>query len=119
MGGDMTKIGGYAQDKDIFKKLHKLDKRNNFMTVKRKFKIVGVAVSSWHTEFSIKDYEHENNENKMSPEAFFHHIGGLCGKELEEINGLEFEVVLPVKKVKKREDDSLDLCGKIIGGNRK
>jgi hypothetical protein len=49
----------------------------------------------------------------MSPEAFFHHIGGLRDKELDEINGLEFEVILP-GKTQKRDFDPLDICGDVI-----
>lgn len=86
--------------------------------MKRKFKITKVEVGSWHTEFSITDLEHDNKENSMSPEAFFHHIGGLCGKDLEKIKGLEFEVVLPIDKAQKQKNDSLDLCGKVLTGQK-
>lgn len=81
----------------------------------RKFKIIEANAGSWHTTFSIKDLDHDNNENLMSPEAFFHHIGEMCGKHLDGIRGLEFEIILPGEEQDKKFDPLL-LCGKTIGG---
>ncbi len=79
-----------------------------------KFKVTKVEVGSWTTSFSIKNLGHANEENSMSATAFFHHLGGLCGKELSEIKGLEFEIILPVDETLKKSFDPLDLCGKTI-----
>ena len=81
---------------------------------KRKFKITQVEVGSWSTSFSITDMDHANSVNSMSPEAFFHHIGGLCGLSLGALRGFEFTVTLP-GRIKSKKDDPLTLCGKTIG----
>lgn len=81
---------------------------------KRKFKMTKAEVGNWNTDFSISDLEHKNNENSMSPQAFFHHIGELCGKNLGDIKGLEFEIILPGDEERKIDNDPLDLCGKTI-----
>lgn len=39
--------------------------------MERKFKITEVTVHAFSTRFSIKDLDHKNKENLMSPEAFF------------------------------------------------
>lgn len=80
---------------------------------KRKFKIKDVEVHSFCTSFSISDLGHTNKQNAMSPEAFIHCIGALFGKHLEELKGLEFEILIPEGA---REDGSLDLCGKKLTG---
>ena len=81
--------------------------------IKRKFKITKVEVYNCSTSFDIIDLNHKNKKNLMSPQAFIHHIGALCGKKLEEIEGLEFEIILLEKKQKKIFDP-LSLCGKTI-----
>lgn len=85
--------------------------------MKRKFVVTRAEAGSWSTSFSIKDLGHNNPDNSMGPEAFFHHIGGLVGRSLEGIQGLEFEVVLK-GRAQKKNFDPLSLCGKTIGGNR-
>ena len=82
--------------------------------MQRCFKITKAEVMNWHTVFSIKDVDHENKENSMSPEAFFHHIGQMCGRQLGNIQGLEFTVILPVDKVAANEFDPLMAVGTTI-----
>lgn len=79
----------------------------------RKFKIIDVVVHNWSTDFTIKDLEHTNKQNEMSPEAFIHCIGNLFGKNLEEMEGLEFEILIPDNA---KEDTSLNLCGVKLNG---
>lgn len=81
--------------------------------MERKFKVIRAEVGGWSTSFLIRDLTHKNQKNSMSPEAFFHHLGGLCGKNLQEIEGLEFDVVLSSNE-KLKEFDPLDLCGETI-----
>lgn len=80
--------------------------------MKRRFKITKAEVGGWHTDFSMKDLDHENPENSMGAEAFFHHLGYLAGLELDNIKGLEFTVEFQSGKTTKL--DSLVLCGKTI-----
>lgn len=80
----------------------------------RKFKIVKAEVGNWQTSFTITDMDHTNPENLMSPQGFFHHIGGLVGKQLGDIEGLEFTITIP-GRIKVKKDDPLNLCGKTIG----
>lgn len=82
--------------------------------MKRTFEIIKVESGSWSTDFSIKDMDHKNSDNSMSPEAFFHHIGGLCNKGLEEIQGLRFDIILP-DSMETRGFDPLELCGQTTG----
>lgn len=60
----------------------------------RRFRIVEVAVGDFSTCFTIldMDYEEEKIDMKMSPEAFFHHLGKMVGKKLHGLKGLEFSV---------------------------
>jgi len=51
----------------------------------------------------------------MSPEAFFHHIGGLSGRSLDKIEGLEFSIKIKGRAYT-RKNDPLNMCGKRIGG---
>ena len=69
------------------------------------FQVSGIEVHSWSTYFTIKSLSHENESNAMSPEAFFHHLGHLCGKELDEIEGLKFSVIIE-SDVKNMDKDS-------------
>jgi hypothetical protein len=83
--------------------------------MERKFKITKVTVHAFSTGFSIKDLDHKNKENSMSPEAFFHHIGGLAGRSLDKIEGLEFSIKIKGRAYT-RKNDPLNMCGKRIGG---
>lgn len=80
----------------------------------RKFKVIKVEVGDWWTGFTIKDLNHENTKNSMSPEGLIHHIGGLFGRKLSDIEGLEFEVIVPNEVASKTKLDPLALCGQII-----
>ena len=82
--------------------------------IKRKFKIENVEIASWHTDFSVKDLDHSNKENEMSPECFFHHLMELCGKSLDEMEGFEFEVILPIDSLKDDKETSVNMCGQVI-----
>ena len=64
--------------------------------MKKKFKITKAEVGSWSTNFSIVDVD--NPMQLMSPEAFIHYIGMLCGRHVGQMEGLTFSVVLPKKK---------------------
>ena len=79
---------------------------------KRRFKIIGVEVHNFSTDFIISDLGHSNKKNAMSPEAFIHCIGTLFGKHLEEIKDLEFEIIVPGGA----EDETLNLCGEKLNG---
>lgn len=81
-------------------------------TVSQRFKVTRAEVGGWYTSFSITNLDHDNPKNQMAPEAFFHHIGTLCNRRLEEIEGLEFTVTLPVEEV--TEDTTLNLCGQTL-----
>lgn len=85
--------------------------------IKRKFKVSRAEVGSWSTSFSIKDMDHSNSDNSMSPEAFIHHLGGLCGRQLGAIQGMEFEVIFSCE-IKEKSDDPLNLCGKTLSATR-
>ena len=80
--------------------------------MKRRFKITKAEIGSWHTDFSMRDLDHENPDNSMGAAAFFHHLGYLAGLELDSIKGLEFTVELQSGKTTKL--DPLVLCGKTI-----
>jgi len=60
------------------------------------FKITGIEVHGFSTEFTIT--ENGDSGTAMSPQAMIHTIGEHAGLSLKEIEGLEFTVIINPKK---------------------
>ena len=65
-------------------------------TIVMRFKITDAEVHNWSTNFTITELNDDGADSGFngSPEALIHTIGEAVNRELEGIEGLEFDIII-------------------------